>query len=302
MSDPLITVVICTYRREQYLVRALTGLAGQTADPNLYEILVVDNDAGPSVKTLVAGHANDRVAPHYVPEPRLGLSAARNTGARLAKGRFVAFLDDDAIPNPDWIENAYRFLDACADEIAMVGGRVFPIWEAERPEWLSDALIPYFSMVDLGEEQQDLDCRHGIIGANMIVRRNALNEVGGFSEDLGRKGKSLLSNEEIQLKDALIKRGYRLCYVAGIDVSHHIPEDRLNKQWIKRRIYWQGRSDIRWERLGQRVSARDRLVKIWQFLRTAREIMSDLRKGGISPDQKFKRLTDGFYMLGRAVG
>ena len=302
MSDPLITVVICTYRREQYLSRALAGLAEQSADPKRYEILVVDNDAGPSVKKLVAGHARDRVAPQYLAEPRLGLSAARNTGARMARGQYVAFLDDDAIPNPDWVENSCRFLDACADDIAMIGGRVFPIWEADRPEWLSDELIPYFSMVDLGKERQDLDCRNGIIGANMVVRLDALNAVGGFSEDLGRKGKSLLSNEEIHLKDALIKHGYRLCYVPGIDVSHHIPEDRLNKEWIKRRIYWQGRSDIRWERLGQRVSARERLLKIWQFLRTARDIFSDLRKADISPDQKFKRLTDAFYMLGRAVG
>ena len=302
MSDPLITVVICTYRREQYLGRALAGLAEQTADPERYEIIVVDNDAGPSVKKLVAGHARDRVTPQYVAEPRLGLSAARNTGARMARGQYVAFLDDDAIPKPDWVENACRYLDACADDIAMVGGRVFPIWEAERPDWLSDDLVPYLSMVDLGEEQQDLDCRTGIIGANMIVRRDALNNVGGFSEDLGRKGKSLLSNEEIQLKDALVNHGYRLRYVPGIDVSHHIPADRLDKGWFRSRLYWQGRSDIRWDRMGREVSVKERLVKVRECLREARIIFCEIRKDGLAADQKFKRLTDACYMLGRAVG
>ena len=76
-------------------------------------------------------------------------------------------------------------------------------------------------------------------------RLQVLLSLGGFSELLGRKGDTLLSNEESMLQDIIRSRGYHCFYHPGIIVRHRIPSERLTKEWILKRNYWQGISEAR---------------------------------------------------------
>ncbi|MGB5916428.1 MAG: glycosyltransferase family A protein, partial [Phormidesmis sp.] len=100
MTVPLISAIICTHNREQYLGAAIDSLLAQTLD--CYEIIVVDNastDATAAIaKSRVDSAANNaaNTKVRYIYEPTLGLSVARNRGAKEAQGEILAYLDDDA--------------------------------------------------------------------------------------------------------------------------------------------------------------------------------------------------------------
>ena len=151
MTDRLaISVVICTHNRAGYLSRALDGLARQSLPADRFEVIVVDNASHDETPAVVRERRYGELAPRYLHESRLGLSHARTRGWREAAAPFVAFLDDDAVPEPDWLLNAVDELQKQDPGLGLLGGRVSPIWEAPRPNWLSARLVPYLSMVDLG--------------------------------------------------------------------------------------------------------------------------------------------------------
>src|ERR1041385_623617 len=133
----LLTIAICTRNRAALLERAMRSVLPQlTADA---ELLIVDN--GSSDETLRVAQslaaANSQV--RTLVEPTPGLSAARNTALREARGRVVVFLDDDAVAESGWLR-AYRkfFLAPPSARVAVAGGFVAPEYETPPPGWLRD--------------------------------------------------------------------------------------------------------------------------------------------------------------------
>jgi glycosyltransferase involved in cell wall biosynthesis len=179
----------------------------------------------------------------YVFEAKLGLSAARNRGLFEARGDFVAFLDDDAVADPDWLEWLARVGKAEGEALGFLGGRVRAIWEAPRPDWLCDDLLPFLSLTNLGDDVIEVRGDSPLVGTNMAFRAQVLRDAGGFPESLGRKGTKLLSYEEVQLRRKLEKMGFRSVYHPKPAVSHHVTSARLTKRWFRSRLFWQGRSE-----------------------------------------------------------
>ena len=109
MSQPLISAIICTYNREQYLGLAIDSLLQQ--DFAEFEVIVVDNASTDGTRQVVEArlpHAKLR----YIYEPITGLSVARNTGAKIAQSSILAYLDDDAIATPQWLRVLYSAYEA----------------------------------------------------------------------------------------------------------------------------------------------------------------------------------------------
>ena len=238
-----ITAIVCTHNQAQLLGKALQSLVRQTLAPGDYEILVIDNGSIDNTREIVRLYesgANLR----YIYEPQLGLSKARNTGWQNARGEIVSYLDDDAIVCPEWLE---RILEAfqTVPEAGVIGGRINPIWEAPRPAWLSDTMMTALSVINWSEKPVFLNQEQCLVGTNISFPKRLLEEVGGFSSELGRKGKSLLSNEENLLILKITEKGFKDFYHPRILVEHLIPACRLKKNWFKRRYYWQGISDAR---------------------------------------------------------
>ena len=301
-GELLLSVAVCTLDRPRYLRKALAGLAAQTLAPARYEVLVIDNGPSRATAQVVREFSGSPVPPRCIDEPKRGLSHARNRAWREARGAFVAYLDDDAVPHPRWLEHAANELDERDSKLGMLGGRVIPIWEAERPAWLSEKLQDYLTMVDLGPGRQQIDALTGIVGANMIVPRHLLEATGGFSPLLGRKGRSLLSNEELYLKRELAAAGYHAVYVAEVAVEHHAPRERLSRRWFLRRLYWQGRSDALIARLDEPLALRPRAARAKHTFRQARWWFRRWLDSGPRRPESFEFLTTSFYNLGFAVG
>lgn len=243
-NDPLISVVICTRNRADLLYRALASVARQDFRTGQHEVLVVDNGSTDRTREVVAAAAACGPV-RYLHESEPGLCVARNLGWRGARGRYIAYLDDDAVARPGWLAAIPAGFRCWHRPPGVVGGRVVPDWEARRPDWLSDEIALSLTIVDWGAETRELvDLgAEWLVGANMAVPRELLASVGGFHPWLDRVGSNLLSGGDVHLQKEIARRGHPCLYHPPMAVEHLVPAARLTREWFERRYFWQGLSD-----------------------------------------------------------
>ena len=123
----IVSAVVCTYRRAPYLAKALESLARQSLPKAGYEVIVVDNACEEEVRVLVSSYAAEAQV-SYIAESRVGLSQARNRGLENARGEFVAFLDDDAVAAPGWLDAIRQTFVESGSTLAAVGGPTELLW------------------------------------------------------------------------------------------------------------------------------------------------------------------------------
>lgn len=243
----LISAVICTHNRAQYLTKAIQSLLDQQIPQDQYEILVVDNRSTDATKQVVEQFANtDNINNiKYVYEPTLGLSYARNTGWQNAKGKYIAYLDDDAIACPVWLSKIVEVFETVEPRPGCVGGKANAIWEAPRPDWVSDQLVTGLTVIDWSDTPHVLPdlSQKWLVGANIAFPADVLKQVDGFAAGLDRAGKNLLSGGDVFLEKQIMQAGYTCFYHPEIAIGHHIQKSRLEQSWFVRRYYWQGVSD-----------------------------------------------------------
>jgi glycosyltransferase involved in cell wall biosynthesis len=236
MTASTATVVVCTYSEQRLgeLQASVESLRAQSVAP-VTIVVVVDGDR--ALLERIRGALTDvEVVPNEYPQ---GLAGARNTGAGLAEGDVVAFLDDDAEAAPDWLEHLTAHY---ADETVLgVGGAVEPLWSQARPGWFP----PEFDWV-VGCGYRGLPTRaapiRNFIGANMSFRRALLQEAGGFRLSLGRVGTNAHGCEETELCIRIGQRWPhgRLLYDPGARVYHRVPPERTSWRYFGRRCYAEG--------------------------------------------------------------
>lgn len=242
MSAVEITAVICTHNRDSYLDRCIRSVLDQKLAGPAFELLVVNNastDDTPAVCRRFAAIENFRV----VDEPVAGLSRARNRGWQEARGRYVGYLDDDAVAVDGWLQGVMDAFGAADPAPEWVGGPIELEWEAASPPWIDAELRVSLGEVDLGAAPRFLAPGERLGGGNSFYQRRVLEETGGFNERLGRRRGALLSAEETDLQHRLQAGGGRLYYHPAIRIMHHVPRERIEPSYFYRRYYWGGRSD-----------------------------------------------------------
>lgn len=240
-----VSVVICTYKRYEFLPAAVDSLVNQSAPQDAFEIIVVDNSPDSTLSEKASVKYRGIANLTWVIERKPGLSNARNVGLGLAKGAYVAYMDDDAIAGASWVATVIKTFREWGEKVAAIGGQVSPIWGAPRPGWLDKGLASYVSAVDWGGSTRDAGEKEWIVGTNIAFRVAELRAVGGFSVALGRNGNgsALLSNEEVEILDKLKARGGRALYVPEMKLEHLVEPGRLTQEWFRRRMIWQATSD-----------------------------------------------------------
>jgi glycosyltransferase involved in cell wall biosynthesis len=247
-----LTVCICTHNRPHYVGDCLDGLRRQTVARDRIGILVVDSGSSPAAAAeLKALAAENGARLIRLEEP--GVSFARNAGAWAARTPFIAYIDDDAIPAPDWVSSILNAIAQPGRPPALIGGRILPKWEAPLPPWWPPSLLGVLSIV---EHEGKGEYRTPAVpkslepyAANMVVHVLSLLAAGGFGGTVGRYGHALLSDEEVQLAWALQDAGYSIRYDSRIVVYHQIQARRLEPEWLLSRLYWQGASTVLTRRL-----------------------------------------------------
>lgn len=235
---PPISVLICAYtlERVELIDAAIASLEAQTVAPHEI-VLVIDHS--PELEAESKRHwPQIEVLPN---SEQQGLSGARNTGVAACTGEVVAFLDDDAVAAPNWIE---RLGQAYADPAVLgAGGTVRPRWEQGQPDWFPNEFDWVVGCTHSGMPSEREAVRN-LVGANMSFRREAMLEAGGFRHELGRIGKIPAGCEET---DLCIRIGQRhpegtILYDPAATVDHFVPAARAQASYFSSRCRGEGRS------------------------------------------------------------
>ncbi len=289
---PLVSAIICTHNRDRYLGFALDSLLAQ--DFSDFEIIVVDNASSDRTREIVEARLNDQRL-RYIYESEIGLSIARNTGAKIADGEILAYLDDDAIASPQWLKTIYSAYRGNS-RLAIAGGKVTLIWTdgITAPSWLSDGLAGNLGAYDLGDTVVQID-RPGLTprGLNYSIRRSFLNQIGGFDPNLGRVGKNLLSNEELHMTNLALQTGWEVAYLPTACVAHHVAPERVKRKWFLDRGWWQGISECYREQIAGEAG-------FGQFRRGGERLIRGLYKSlkfAPNPAQRFENLVYSYGQI-----
>lgn len=233
-----ISVIICVYTMERWdeLVAAVKS-AQQQNTPPLEVIVVVDHHS--LLLQRVRAHLPEVVAVANQ-EPQ-GLSGARNSGIAVARGSLIAFLDDDAIADPDWLT---YFSASCEDpDVLGVGGFVEPYWLGKRPSWFPEEFYWVVGCSYKGLPQTLTPVRNPYGGCTCI-RREVFATIGGFRNEMGRKGAQPLGGEETEL--SIRARQYwpwrTFLYEPRARIRHRISPQRGRFRYFLSRCYAEGLS------------------------------------------------------------
>jgi glycosyltransferase involved in cell wall biosynthesis len=174
-----------------------------------------------------------------------GLSGARMTGARLATAPVIAFLDDDAVADPEWLE---QLLEAYRDENVLgAGGYIEPLWMAIPPHWFPREFDWVIGCTYKGMPVNDGRIRN-VIGANMSVRASILRECGGFTTKLGRRDGAVVAKgvaesceeTEFCIRAARLNPGGYWAYCPKARVRHSVSAQRTTWRYFVRRCRMEG--------------------------------------------------------------
>ena len=194
VESPDFSVIICTRNRASGLHACLERIAQMTY-AGTWEMVLVDNDSTDQTPEVLQRFIRGAPVPAVVVhKKRPGLGAARNAGLAMARGRLLAFTDDDCYPAADWLSEARRAFDAHPDA-GVVGGRILLFDPTDAPYTIQEhnrlERLPPRSFIIPGFIQ----------GANFVVARAVVERIGGFDARLGRR-------------DAVCVRRHRL-YLSG---------------------------------------------------------------------------------------
>lgn len=235
-SSQSISVIVCAYTEARWdeLGTAIDSLQNQSIPPD--EIIIVI-DHNPTLLERVRAHFTGVVVIENTHQR--GLSGARNSGIAVAKGDVIAFMDEDAVAAPNWIE---RLKAGYADPQTLgVGGAIEPMWVTGRPTWFPNEFDWVVGCTYVGMPETQAPIRN-LIGCNMSFKREVFDTVGGFRDGIGRIGTLPVGCEETELCIRIKQHApdSQLLYDPAARVQHRVPAQRATWNYFRSRCYSEG--------------------------------------------------------------
>jgi glycosyltransferase involved in cell wall biosynthesis len=237
-NETMISVVVCTHNpNERYLSRTVDSILGQTFPKSETDFFIVDNNSSKPVADLDVVRKNGI---NVVEEKRPGLTAARECGAREARGELVVFVDDDNILDPSYLFKADQIFSD--EKIGIMSGVIVPEYEQLPASWfyIHESMLAirrfpenhYF--VTTNPEFND----QFPIGAGICIRKRILIEyfssLDSENRIEGRMGTSLSSGEDIDIDMFAISTGYTIGSSGNLKLVHIIPSGRCTVNYLQR--------------------------------------------------------------------
>jgi len=245
-----LTAVICAYTENRWcdLCEAVSSLDSQTVKPDQV-ILVIDKNPDlleRARRTFLDCEVIDN-------QEQKGLAGARNTGIAHAKGDVVAFLDDDARAQPQWLECLVA--PYASPSIQGTGGVARPDWATGQPSWFPVEFLWVVGCSYRGLPVTVAPIRNPI-GAGMSFRRSVFDELGGFDTTMGRVASAPLGCEETVLGIRVVQRHGEgsIVQVPSAVIDHRVGTERATISYFVRRCFAEGISKAA---VAQRVGASD---------------------------------------------
>ncbi|MBW2304800.1 MAG: glycosyltransferase [Deltaproteobacteria bacterium] len=213
--DLLFSIVIPTYRRRNSLRRALESLSCQTIDRHSFEVVVVNNSPEIGVTDIIEAYAS-LINITCLNEPKPGAHEARNAGSKVARGRYIVFIDDDCEAHPSLLERYRSAIELYSPVVA--GGGIEIRWDYTPPSWVTP--FEYLmGRINFGKGCFWLSEGQAVNGGNLLIRRDFFHEIGGMEPD--QVGKIILGSGDVAISLSANRRGHRVLWVGDARVWHH---------------------------------------------------------------------------------
>jgi glucosyl-dolichyl phosphate glucuronosyltransferase len=239
MSPLSVSVVICAHADDRWddTLAAAASVSAQS-HPAKELIIVVDHNR-PLYERLRTALPDAAVLEN---REQQGLSGGRNTGIAASAGEVIAFLDDDAVADVNWLK---CLVDAYTDpSVAGVGGLTRPAWDTERPAWFPQEFDWVIGCTYIGMPTRRAPVRN-VLGGNASFRRDVFEQVGGFISGIGRdQGKRPLGCEETEFCIRLRQQipGAVLLFDEQAIIWHRVRDERRHFGYYHSRCYAEGLS------------------------------------------------------------
>jgi polysaccharide pyruvyl transferase WcaK-like protein len=167
-----------------------------------------------------------------------GASGARNSGVAASHGEVIAFLDDDAVAYPSWLEAMLPYF--AKPDVVGVGCQVLPVWTGDRPRWFPQEFDWAVGGAYRGMPEKVAPVRN-VWSCGMAVSRPVFDAIGGFRDDFGKVGsRSRPEDTDLCLRAAEARPGGTWVYEPTAIVGHHVPPDRTTLGFFLRRCLLEG--------------------------------------------------------------
>ena len=241
----LVSIIVCTYNLNNFhhFVEAIDSLLNQTYE-NIEVVIVVDGNE--ELFSKIVEYYGSRDSVKAVPlKENMGVSIARNTGTKAARGDVIAFFDDDAIAEKSWIQNLvdiYQNLDAIA-----VGGKILPLWLPRKPDFFPEELGWLVGMTGEGFAEDKVVEVRNTWESNISFKREVFEKVGFFNENFGfaKGGTSYRQGPAAEFALRMkYKLGKGVIYNPEAVIYHKIPTSKTRVKLLLKRSLYQGYSKI----------------------------------------------------------
>jgi succinoglycan biosynthesis protein ExoM len=231
-GTPHISVCVPTYRRPGMLIKCLEGLEKQERCAFTYSIVIVDNDSQESARNLVEDWGRrSMIKVVYACEPEQNISRARNRAVANASGEYVAFIDDDEVPEPAWLANLHETCKRLSADGVL--GPVLPQFPGTPPKWLVKSGLCSRRFFPTGTPASDSKyMRTG----NVLLRRAMISDLETpFDPRLGRTG-----GEDADFFDRMLKAGRSFVWCSEARVYEDVPVERQTLKYHAKRALIRG--------------------------------------------------------------
>ena len=230
MTQPLFSIVVCTYNRADLLPACLGSLVDQILDKSLYRVIVVNNNSTDSTADVVNMFIKSQPNFSMVIETRQGIANARNRGWQTAQSLYVGYIDDDCKSPTHWLALAHEIVATRAPVV--FGGSSFAYYMSPKPAWYKDSYIDH----DFGKDSRPLNDNEYFESMNMFIRRSVFEKVGGFDAELGIRGKKIAYGEETvflqRVRETMPQE--LIYYHHDLYVYHTVRPERMKIGWLAR--------------------------------------------------------------------
>ncbi|HBB30733.1 MAG TPA: glycosyl transferase [Cyanobacteria bacterium UBA9273] len=231
------TVAIPTYNGASRLPEVLERLRSQVGTDSLHwEIIVVNNNSTDNTAEVVREYQENWSQAYplrYCFEPRQGAGFARHRAVEVARGGVVGFLDDDNLPEANWVAAAWAFSQE-HPQAGAYGSQVHGDFDVPPPEELLP-LLPFLAIVERGSEELLYEPQKKLLppAAGLVVRKQAyLESVPSRLVLTGRVEGNMLTSEDLEMLCYIQQAGWEIWYNPAMEINHKIPQWRLQREYL----------------------------------------------------------------------
>jgi len=235
-----ISVIIATFNRCEALQENLHALVRQTLSNDSFEIIVVDNNSSDNTKAKVLSiidlYSGNKI--QYIHEYKQGVSYARNAGIKVASGEFLAFINDDAQADQNWLNLILQTFNKLDENVFALGGKLLPSFKEKLPGWFKEE----YEIFDWGENERYFFNHEFPYGSNLIVRKSAFETYGYFDPDFGMIKSKIIPGEEKEFinRVRINNKDAKVYYHPSIIVYHNVRSYKLSLKYKLLRAFYSG--------------------------------------------------------------